>query len=53
MRRIARRLGYATGLAGAVIVLAVLLNAVQYRKRAKTPNPAPGGAPPLSPQKAV
>ncbi|WP_027051170.1 ABC transporter permease [Mesorhizobium erdmanii] len=34
---------------GAVIVLAVLLNAIQYRRRVKLPSPA--GSPPTSPQK--
>jgi erythritol transport system permease protein len=34
---------------GAVIVLAVLLNAIQYRRRVKLPSPA--GGPPTSPQK--
>ena len=37
---------------GAVIVLAVLLNAVQYRRRVKLPSPA-AGIPPASPHKAA
>ena len=36
---------------GAVIVLAVLLNAIQYRRRPKAPSPI--GGPSTSPQKAV